>query len=315
MELLRRRRAWIVAATWVLAGIGAASVAALMVTIIQRDGALAYDLHAYILAARHALEGAPLYGEMQIGDPGAYRYPPTFAYLAIPLALSPELAVTWAYRATCLACVRYLTGSWRWTGVALLFEPLQIELVSLNLTLPIAAAARAALRGSGVNAALTPATAALKYGTALLLPYLWLRNNEVRRPMLIGLALLVGAFGLHALVRPSDWTDYLTSLAQQSASINQAPFVGSQLLVLVPSTLGDFLLRFAICAALTAIAIWRGWGWLAFTAAALAVPTLWVARLAALVGVPRLWWEEFVETGAPTWQGAHGDPSIESRRH
>ena len=116
MELLRRRRAWIMAATWVLAGIGTASVAALMITIIQHDGGLAYDLHAYILAGRHALEGAPLYGEMQIGDPGAYRYPPTFAYLAIPLALPPELAVTWAYRAACLACVRYLTGSWRWTG-------------------------------------------------------------------------------------------------------------------------------------------------------------------------------------------------------
>lgn len=293
MELLRRRRHWIVAATWVLAGIGTASVAALMVTIIQRDGGLAYDLHAYILAGRHALEGAPLYGEMQIGDPGAYRYPPTFAYLAIPLALPPELAITWACRAACLACVRYLTGSWRWTGVALLFEPLQIELVSLNLTLPIAAAARAALRGSSANAALIPSTAALKYGTALLLPYLWVRNVEVRRPMLIGLALLVGAFGLHALVRPSDWTDYAASLVQQSASVNQAPFVGSQLLVLVPSTLGDFLLRQGICAGMTAIAIWRGWGWLAFAAAALAVPTLWVARLAALVGVPRLWWEEW----------------------
>lgn len=306
MELLRRRRDWIIAATWVLAGIGAASVAALMVTIIQRDGGLAYDLHAYILAGRHALEGAPLYGEMQIGDPGAYRYPPTFAYLAIPLALPPELAVTWAYRAACLACVRYLTGSWRWTGVALLFEPLRIELVSLNLTLPIAAAALAALRGSSLNAALIPATAALKYGTALLLPYLWLRTPELRRPIVIGLAILAAAFGLHALVRPSDWTDYAASLLQQSASVNQAPFVGSQLLVLVPSTLWDFVLRFAICAALTAVAIWRGWGWLAFTAAALAVPTLWVARLAALLGVPRLWWEARPLAWRLSWGGTKG---------
>jgi len=29
--------------------------------------------------------------------------------------------------------------------------------------------------------------------------------------------------------------------------------------------------------------------WLAYVAAALAVPTLWVARLSALVGAPRLW--------------------------
>lgn len=278
-------------AAWALAAIGTASFGAFLVAIIQRDGGLGYDLHAYLLAGRHALDGAPLYGEMQIGDPGAFRYPPTFAYLAIPFALPPELAVTWAYRAACLACVRHLTGSWRWTGVALLFQPLQIELVALNVTLPVAAAARAALRGSATNAALTPATAALKYGSALLAPFLWWRVPASRRPMLVGLTVLVAAFALHALLRPGDWAAYLGSLAQQSASANQAPFVGEQLLVLVPSTLGDFVVRFALCALAAAVAMRQGWAWLAFTAAALAVPTLWVARLAALVGVPRLWWE------------------------
>jgi hypothetical protein len=77
--------------------------------------------------------------------------------------------------------------------------------------------------------------------------------------------------------------------------------VGDQLLVLVPSTLWDFVLRFALCGVLAGVAIWRGWAWLAFAAAALAVPTLWVARLAALVGVPRLWWEERV---SPAGSGA-----------
>ena len=62
--------------------------------------------------------------------------------------------------------------------------------------------------------------------------------------------------------------------------------------MLVPSTLGDFVLRFALCAVLAGIAAWRRWSWLAFTAAALAVPTLWVARLAPLVGVPRMWLED-----------------------
>ncbi|HET7685577.1 MAG TPA: hypothetical protein VFM19_04135 [Candidatus Limnocylindria bacterium] len=294
MELLQRRWAWIEAATWVLAAIGTASFAAFLVEIVQRDGGRGYDLHAYLLAARHALEGQPLYAEMQIGDPGAFRYPPTFAYLAIPLALPPELAVTWAYRVACLACVRYLTGSWRWTGVALLFQPLQIELAALNVTLPIAAAARAALRGARTGAALTPTAAALKYGAALLAPFLWWRRPATRRALAIGLAVLVAAFALHALLRPDDWAAYLGSLAQQSTSANQAPFVGEQLLVLVPSTLWDFVVRFTLCALATAVAIRQGWGWLAFTAAALAVPTLWVARLAALVGVPRLWWEERV---------------------
>ena len=292
--LLRRRHAWIEVALWALAIIGAISFASYLADIIAFDGGIGYDLHAYVLAGRHALEGHALYGEMMIGDPGAYRYPPTFAYLAIPLALPPELAVTWVYRAACLGCVRYLTGSWRWTGVALLFQPLQIELVALNVTLPIAVAARAAIRGSHSGAALTPASAALKYGSALLVPFLWWRAPELRRSLVVGALALFALFAVHAALRPADWTDYLASLVQQSGSANQAPFVGEQLLVLVPSTLWDFVLRFALCSVAIWVAIWRGWGWLAFAAAALAVPTLWMARLAALVGVPRLWWEERV---------------------
>jgi hypothetical protein len=172
------------------------------------------------------------------------------------------------------------------------------------VTLPIAVAARAALRGSGTGAALIPASAALKYGSALLVPFLWWRVPALRRWLVLGAAALVALFATHALLRPGDWTDYVASLVQQSGSANQAPFVGDQLLVLLPSTLWDFVLRFALCSLAVWVAIWRGWAGLAFAAAALAVPTLWVARLAALVGVPRLWWEERLsragsDAGAP----------------
>jgi hypothetical protein len=292
MRVSRLPRPWIEAALWVLATIGVITFGVYLVDIIALDGGAAYDLHSYILAGRHALDGASLYETVQIGDPGAYRYPPTFAYLAIPLALPPELVVTWIYRGICVLCVRVLVGSWRAVGIALLFWPLQVELVSLNVTLPIAVLARMALRGSDLGAGSTAATAALKYGTALIAPYLWLRDRARRRALLLGLAVTLVAFGLHAVLRPADWADYLASLVQQSGSANHAPFVGPQLIVLVPSTLGDFVVRFAICAALTGIAIWRGWSWLAFAAAAIAVPTLWVARLAPLVGVPRMWWED-----------------------
>jgi hypothetical protein len=292
MRLTVRERRWTEVALWLLATIGTIAYCAYLVDIIVRDGGIAYDLHSYILAGRHVLDGLPLYETVQIGDPGAYRYPPTFAYLAIPLALPPELVVTWIYRALCVLCVRALVGSWRAVGIALLFWPLQVELVSLNVTLPIAVLARMALRGSDVGAGATAATAALKYGTVLIAPYVWLRDPTRRRALLIGLAVVMVAFGVHAVLRPADWADYVASLVQQSGSANHAPFVGPQLIVLVPSTLGDFLVRFAICAALTAIAVWRGWSWLAFAAAAVAVPTLWVARLAPLVGVPRLWWED-----------------------
>lgn len=293
-ELVDRRRPWLEAFGWAASVIGMVSFAHFLWLSVQRDGGFAYDLHAYLLAGRNLIEGVELYRPMEINDPGAYRYPPTFAALAVPLAAIPEPLVTWAYRLACLGCVRVLVGSWRAVGWAFLFPPLQIELIALNVTLPIAAAARLALRGprDGLGAALIPVTAALKYGTALLVPYLWVRRPNLRRPMLVGAGALAAAFGAHAAIDPGTWRSYLGSLGQQAASVNDAPYVGSQLLFMVPSTLGDFALRLGIGLALVAAAIrWRA-DWLAFTAAALAVPTLWVARLGALVGVPRLWREE-----------------------
>lgn len=278
-------------AGWALSLIGFVSFAHLAWQSVLRDGGAAYDLHAYVLAGRNLLEGAPLYAPMEISDPGAYRYPPTFAALAVPLALAPEPLVTWLYRAACFGCMRYLVGSWRAVGWALLFTPVQIELIALNVTLPIAVVAFMALRAPRpqIGAALIPLTAALKFGTALLLPYLWLTRPDLRRAILAGLIALAAAFGIHALVDPATWVSYIASMNQQAGSANAAPWVGEQLLVLVPSTLWDFALRFGIGLVLVIIAIRHRWDWLAFSAAALAVPTLWTARLAALVGVPRLW--------------------------
>jgi hypothetical protein len=290
-ELLLRRRAWLVVAGWAVSLIGFASFGHFVWQSVLRDGGAAYDLHAYVLAGRNLIEGAPLYGPMEINDPGAYRYPPIFAALAVPLALPPEEFVTWLYRAACLGCVRYLVGSWRAAGWALLVVPLQVELVALNVTLPIAAVARMALRGpmAATGVALIPLTAVLKFGTALLLPYLWVTRPDMRRPLLLGTGVTAALVAAHATLDPVVWRSYFASLGQQAASANDAPWVGDQLLFLVPSTLGDFALRFGIGAALVVVAIRYRADWLAFAAAAIAVPTLWAARLGALVAVPRLW--------------------------
>ena len=294
-ELIIRRRAWLEVFGWTLSVIGVVSFGHFLWQATLRDGGFAYDLDAYILSGRRLLEGAPLYPPMEINDPGAYRYPPTFAVLTIPLAPIPEEIVTWLYRAACVGCVRYLVGSWRAVGWALLVVPLQIELIALNVTLPIAAVARLALRGAGTaGSAMIPATAAVKFGTVLLVPYLWITRPDSRRPLALGTAAVVAAFAAHALIDPAVWRSYVTSLVQQSGSLNDAPFVGDQLLFLVPSTLGDFVLRLGIGAVLVAVAIRYRADWLAFLAAAIAVPTLWVARLAAVVGVPLLAFEDRV---------------------
>jgi hypothetical protein len=300
-ELFHRRRVWLEAFGWALCVIGVLSFANFLWEGVTRDGGAAYDLHAYLLAGRNLLDGAPLYPPMEINDPGAYRYPPTFALMAVPLAPIPEPIVTWAYRALCLGCLRILVGSWRAVGWSFLFLPVQIELIALNVTLPIAATARLSLRGpiDRVASAAIPATAALKVGTGLPLPYLWVTRAPLRRPIAIGAALLLAAFAVHALMDPGVWRDYVASLGQQAISANDAPFVGDQLLFLVPSTLADFGVRLALGALLIGLGFRLRADWLAFTAAAIAVPTLWVARFAALAGVPRLVLEDAHRANAP----------------
>lgn len=135
---------------------------------IMRDGGAAYDFGAYFQAAQRYAAGQPLYATVEINDPGAYRYLPTFAAVLVLATVLPELAATWLYRLVCLLCIRYLVGSWRAVGVSLLFPPVLIELWALNVTLPIAAVDRWAVRGN--DASLVPATAVVKYRSALLVP-------------------------------------------------------------------------------------------------------------------------------------------------
>jgi len=46
----------------------------------------AYDTFAYELAARNILHGEPLYSAALIWTKGAFKYPPVYAQLMVPLA-------------------------------------------------------------------------------------------------------------------------------------------------------------------------------------------------------------------------------------
>ncbi|HEX2765164.1 MAG TPA: hypothetical protein VHR55_00785 [Candidatus Limnocylindria bacterium] len=283
-------RTALLVAGYVAAAAGFAIAALSFMDGLRRDGGWAYDFNAYYLAGQRYLAGEPLYTAVEINDPGAYRYLPTFAALVAPFTVLPESMLTWLYRAACLLCVRYLVGSWKAVGWALLFPPLLIELWSLNLTLPLAAGARWALRGAG--AAALAAQSFVKYGSALLIGYLWIATPAARRPIILGTVAASVAVAAHVSLDPESWGAFVAAMLQQGASTNDAPYIGDQLLFLVPSTLGDFLLRLAIAGVLMTIATRQRWGWLAFAALVVAVPTMWLARLAALVGVPRLYLED-----------------------
>ena len=78
--------------------LGFASFAVRLSEAIVADGGRAYDAFSYWLAGVRVREGVALYEEVGIGDPGAYRYTPTFAIFMAPISLLPELAFAWLYR-------------------------------------------------------------------------------------------------------------------------------------------------------------------------------------------------------------------------
>lgn len=272
--------------------IGYGSFALAMSTAIAADGGIAYDASSYWVAAQNVSAGEELYRPVGIGDMEAYRYVPTFAHLLAPLSTLPALVLTWLYRLVAILCLRYLVGSWRVVGWTLLLPPVSIELLVLNLTLPIAAGARLALRGRTSGVIVTVVAAVLKYASILLIPYLWIRRPRLRRPILVGSLTVACVLTAHALSDPETWGAFLRSLVQQSQSANTGPDVNHQLLLVAPNPLLDFGLRMSIGAGLIVVALRRGWDWLAFVAVVIAAPTLWVARLAPLVAVPRLWLED-----------------------
>ena len=115
-------------------------------------------------------------------------------------------------------------------------------------------------------------------------------------------------------IDPEAWSLFGKAMLQQAASTNDAPYIGDQLLFILPSTFGDFALRLAIAAGLVGVAIWRRWAWLAFAALVIAVPTFWVARLAPLVGVPRLYLEDRQSGTTSSASDGHTAPDPPSTR-
>ena len=251
--------------------------------IVRSDWGLAYDTHAYWLAGRHLLDGAALYSPASPSDLGAFKYPPLFAQIAVPLALLPELVVAWLWRATTVLCLRYIAGSWRAALVACAFVPVLTEVSLGNVTLQIAALLVFCLRDRR-GAYLLPWAAALKFGPALLVPYLWFRMPESRRPLLVGAALFAAACAVSFALAPGLWAGYLDTFGWESGST----LAGGAVMALVPSSgMADFALRLAIAGALALLAVPARKAWLAYAAAALTCPIFALGRLAPLVGLWR----------------------------
>jgi hypothetical protein len=281
---------WNVFATGLLA-IVAIQVVAGVLTSTLSGWWPAWDTNAYWLAARHVLDGQPLYQPATITAGGAYKYPPLFAQMVVPIAFVPEVFVDWAWRIGGVLCVRYLCGSWRLALLVSLQWPIWLELQFGNVTLQLAAACFFALRHRR-GAYLLPWFAALKGGPGLLIVYLWWTRPDYRRALAIGCAVFAAACTVSVTMAPGLWADYLGTFGWEAASDMQAWFV----VALVPSHGGlDFAIRLAIAGAAILAAIrWRA-DWLAFVVAVATMPILSTTRLGVLVGLWPLWLRDKAE--------------------
>ena len=263
--------------------LGGALAFAAVALAVGHDGGLAYDTRAYWLAGRHVLDGTPLYVRADYSTLAIYTYPPIFAQMFAPASLLPELAVAWLWRVSGVLCLRYLVGSWRAAIVACVFVPVLTELSLGNVTLQIAAIMIFALRDRR-GAYLLPWIAALKFGPALLVPYLWFRRPDCHRPLVVGsLVFGVACLASYALA-PNSWSGYFDMLGWQ----NGAQLEGSQVLHVVASSGGlDFVLRFGLAAAVVLFATYTRRAWLAYAAASITCPVLAFSRFAPLVGLWR----------------------------
>jgi hypothetical protein len=262
---------------------GALGLAAVALAV-GHDGGLAYDTRAYWLAARHVLDGTPVYLPATVSDLGAYKYPPIFAQLFVPATILPELVVAWLWRITGVLSLRYMVGSWKAAIVACAFLPVLSELSLGNVTLQIGAVLLFALRDRR-GAYLLPWAAALKWGPVLLVPYLWFLKPESRRPLVIGTAVFAVACIASGLVAPGLWGDYAATFGWENA----ATMSGFAVIAIVPSWGGlDFLLRFAIAGAAAIYAVYSRQAWLAYAAAVITCPILAWFRLAPLVAIWRI---------------------------
>jgi hypothetical protein len=287
---------WLVA--WFILVAIAVQVAWIVIWNVESNLWPAYDTNAYWLAAKHILDGDPLYSPALITTGGAYKYPPLFAQLIVPIGMIPELPVDWAWRIAGVMCLRYMCGSWKLAVVAALQWPVLIELDFGNVTLQLGAVALWSLRDRRAIY-LLPWFAGMKFGPVLLLPYLWFTRPEWRRTIVVSCAVFAGACLASFAVAPGLWFDYLGTFGWETSSQMSANFVYA----LVPNHGGtDFIVRFAIAATLTVVAIrWR-LDWLAFVAAVATMPIFSLTRLAVLVAL----WPLCLAAVVDRWRRADG---------
>jgi glycosyl transferase family 87 len=204
------------------AGVVVLVFAALAAMIVASVLPVGYDFHAYWLAGRNLLTGAPLYPDATtiLGLPDEFRYLPIVAIAFVPFALLPyavalpiwigvQLVIA---AAVGVALIRPLPPLWRpWAAAGYVFFlglVLEVTLGNVNLISLALALAAWRLRDRAIPAGMLLAVAVgLKFLPLTLL--LFYVASGRWRPVVIGGAIGAAALAAGALLMPDRTAEYI----------------------------------------------------------------------------------------------------------
>ena len=236
------------------------------------------DLQAYLRAGDDLVAGRSVYvGE--IGESGAFSYAPPWVVLFGALSWVPDMVMQVGIMVLGLLAIRYVAGSWLWSGLVFLYPVSVMVLLAGNIEFLIA--------GAIVLAAYGRAEPLTFMALAKISPILGVPPARWRQVVVVlAVSLLVTLPWLHLW---PEWFDYLL---RQPSSISV--HIGPPWYLRLPLALALLLLR-------------RPWA--AALAVVMAMPSLWLGTLVILIAVVRLWFDgrhgRSDRTGEPGGSGAN----------
>ena len=288
---------------WVVSGLGYLWGAYLLLVVAQNalvarggalvpsGGAAAWDSYSTWLASQHLREGSQIYATSPQPGIGEIYYPPLYVQLTSPLGLLPWAVFGNGARLLEFLALRGLAGSWRATGIWLLYPPVVMEVNIANIVLLTAFGASIALRG---RTEWLPVAAIPKLAPILAAPAAWRCVPEGRRRLVVSAVLVAVAVAISWAISPqlwADWVDAVRRLREYGDAGLQTGFDSG------------FFTRIVVALLLVALSFWRRWPLprsTALLATLVGLPALRDASFAMLCGVPLLFrWDYDEARGRP----------------
>jgi hypothetical protein len=269
-------------------------VAAYILLVVSTDalsgGAAGWDGYAYWLAGMHVRTGQLVYAVGPQPGIGAFLYAPVAAQLMAPLSLLPWPVFSVLIRLAEFGALRGITGSWRATGLWLLFPPVLMEINLGNVVLLAALAASLALRGWSAG---LPLAAVPKVSPAFVAPVAWRLYPASRRTLVISGALMAAALAVSFLIAPDLWHAFTTMLANLRIYGDAGSQTGFD---------SSFVVRMALALALIAVSMTRRWPYprtASMLAVFIGIAALRLTSLAMLAALPLLFARDIREGSSP----------------